>query len=67
MSVQRASLQPTKGGRVLTIRLRIAAAGVPAGAGVQVTDVMLQPGGIASGWMAHATERPWVAGIAGGP
>lgn len=31
--------------------------------GVDVTDVMLQPGGNSSGWLPHVTELPWSAGV----
>ena len=63
---RRAQLRPTKGGRILKIRLRVTTTDIPVEAGVEITDVMLQPGSIATGWMMHATERPWVAGIVGG-
>ncbi|SJM59720.1 hypothetical protein CZ674_06780 [Agrococcus casei LMG 22410] len=47
-------------GRVarMTIRLEV---DDPA-AGVDVTDVMLQPGGNPSGWLPHVTEMQWSAG-----
>lgn len=43
----------------VTLRIEITA---PAAA-VDVTDVMLQPGGAASGWLPHVTEMPWSAGV----
>ncbi|WP_276204509.1 hypothetical protein [Microbacterium arborescens] len=33
------------------------------GAGVVVTDVMLQPGAASSGWVPHVRELPWAGGI----
>ncbi|WP_268802389.1 hypothetical protein [Agrococcus casei] len=42
----------------MTIRLEV---DDPA-AGVDVTDVMLQPGGNPSGWLPHVTEMQWSAG-----
>ena len=49
-------------GRVARMTLRIQAEN--AGGGVDVTDVMLQPGGSSSGWLPHVTELPWSAGVA---
>lgn len=43
----------------VTLRLEIAN---PAAA-VDVTDVMLQPGSAASGFLPHVTELPWSAGV----
>ena len=34
--------------------------------GLEVTDIMLQPGGSVSGWLPHVTELPWAAGIVEG-
>lgn len=50
-------------GRVARIRLRVRVRALPSGASVQVSDLMLQPGGTLSGWLPHTTELPWVAGI----
>ncbi len=47
--------------RVARITLRIEVTD-PAAA-VDVTDVMLQPGGSASGWLPHVSELPWSAGV----
>ncbi|KUM29367.1 hypothetical protein AQ436_06665 [Arthrobacter sp. EpRS66] len=52
-------------GRAATVKLRVAARNLPPGASVTVTDVMLQPGGAASGWIPHTTELPWAAGMTG--
>lgn len=54
-------------GRPALVRVRIAIGGLPAAATVQITDVMLQPGDLVSGWIPHVTELPWSAGIVGGP
>jgi len=43
----------------ITVRVEI----VDPAARVDVTDVMLQPGGAASGWLPHVTEMPWSAGV----
>lgn len=48
-------------GRVLRMTLRVSVKN-PTG-GVDVTDVMLQPGGNSSGWLPHVTEMPWSAGV----
>lgn len=45
------------------IKLRVTSKGLPAGATVEITDLMLQPGGSVSGWLPHVTEMPWSAGI----
>lgn len=47
--------------RVARVTLRVEISD-PAAA-VDVTDVMLQPGGAASGWLPHVTEMPWSAGV----
>lgn len=51
--------------RPVTIRLRLAVS-APAGAAVVVSDVLLQAGGTATGWVPHVTELPWTAGVVGG-
>jgi len=43
--------------------LRVTVRNLPAGASVEVTDLMLQPGGVVSGWLAHTSELPWLVGI----
>lgn len=50
-------------GRPAKIKLRVKVRGLPAGASVDVTDLMLQPGAAVSGWLPHTTELPWSAGI----
>lgn len=50
-------------GRPALITLRLAADDIPSEAEVTVADVMLQPGGSASGWLPHVTEMPWSAGV----
>ncbi|MNW35791.1 hypothetical protein D3C74_127930 [compost metagenome] len=45
------------------IKLRATVKGLPSGAEVDVTDLMLQPGGAVSGWLPHTTELPWSAGV----
>lgn len=51
--------------RVARISVRIRVTGLPTGAEVTVTDVMLQPGSVVSGWLPHVTELPWSAGVTG--
>lgn len=51
------------GGRVAKIKVRVTVKALPASAEVVVTDVMLQPGAAASGWIPHVSELPWSAGI----
>lgn len=48
-------------GRVARLKLRIEVK--DPGAGVDVTDVMLQPGATASGWLPHPTELRWSGGV----
>lgn len=69
MARQRAILRPTRpsGAKILKIRLRITTTNVPADAGVEITDLMLQPGSVVTGWRPHVTEQQWVVGIVGGP
>jgi len=50
-------------GRPAKIKLRVKVRGLPAGASVDVTDLMLQPGAAVSGWLPHTTELPWSAGM----
>lgn len=45
------------------IKVRVTVKALPDDASVEVTDVMLQPGGGVSGWIPHVTEIPWSAGI----
>lgn len=52
--------------RPLTIRIRLSVAAPAASARLVVGDVLLQAGGIASGWVPHVTEMPWTAGVVGG-
>lgn len=66
MAQRRATLRPSGGKKILTIRVRITAASVPNEAGVQVTDCLLQAGGTVTGWTPHVTELPWSSGIVGG-
>lgn len=51
------------GGRLAMVRIRIQVKNMPTDAEVSVTDVMLQPGGVSSGWIPHVTELPWSAGV----
>ena len=66
MAQRRATIRPTGGEKVLTIRLRITARDIPADAWAQTTDVLLQAGSTVTGWTAHVTELPWTTGIVGG-
>lgn len=50
-------------GRVAKIKVRVTVKALPASSEVVVTDVMMQPGGTASGWLPHVSELPWSAGI----
>lgn len=52
-------------GRVVKIKLRITVRSLPLESSVEMTDVMLQPGGNQSGWLPHVTELPWAAGMNG--
>lgn len=52
-------------GRPARIRLRVTVEDLPADATVEITDLMLQPGGAVSGWLPHTSEMPWAAGISG--
>lgn len=45
------------------IKLRTTVNGLPSGARVDITDLMLQPGAAVSGWLPHTTELPWSAGV----
>lgn len=47
--------------RVARLKLRIEVENP--GDGLDVTDIMLQPGSGVSGWLPHVTELPWSAGI----
>lgn len=58
-------IRRTQDGRPLTIRIRVAAT-PGAGRAIVVADVLLQAGGVASGWVPHVTEMPWMAGVLGG-
>ena len=52
--------------RPLKVRVRLVAT-LPTTAGsVTISDVLLQPGAIATGWVPHVTEMPWMAGVIGG-
>ncbi len=60
-------LTPGEQKRILTIRVRIQVA-IPTGhpeAAVDVADLLLQAGSIATGWVPHVTEMPWTAGVVG--
>lgn len=43
----------------VTLRVEVTAPAAP----IDVTDVMLQPGAAASGWLPHVSELPWSAGV----
>lgn len=66
--MQRAIIRPTRAGtrKVLTIRVRITVAGLPANAEVEITDAMLQAGRTVTGWSPHPTELRWTTGVVGG-
>lgn len=49
--------------RPAKIKLRVTSKSLPTGASVTVTDLMLQPDQVVSGWLPHVTELPWSAGI----
>ena len=49
--------------RVLTIRLRVQFTTTTPGASIHLADLLLQAGTIATGWIPHVTEMPWIAGI----
>ena len=50
--------------RPLTIKVRLIVD--PRAGTTRLTDVLLQAGGTASGWVPHVTEMPWGAGVVGG-
>lgn len=56
--MRRGTFRVTKRVAKLTLRLEIKDP-----VGVKVTDVQLQPGAAASGWLPHVTELPWSAGV----
>lgn len=45
------------------IKLRTTVKNLPTDALVEVTDFMLQPDEVVSGWLPHVTEIPWSAGL----
>jgi hypothetical protein len=57
--------RPGSQAHVLTVRVRLRVGALPAGASITVTDMLFQPGSTATGWVAHATEKPWMAGVHG--
>lgn len=59
-----ASFRPGAG-RVARVRVRIAIPNGAASSEATVTDLMLQPGGAASGWLPHVSELPWAPGTVG--
>ena len=56
------AITPQGGQPVLTIRLRIQVK-APVGGTVQIADVLLQAGTIATGWVPQVTEMPWISGV----
>lgn len=66
MAQTRGTIRPGGGKKVLKLRIRVTARSVPSGAGVQVTDCLLQAGSTVTGWTPHVTELPWTSGIVGG-
>lgn len=67
MAAVRGQVRPGEAGkRVATLRLRVTVRDVPEGAVVRVTDVLLQAGTVASGWVPSVTELPWTQGVVGG-
>lgn len=49
--------------RIEKIKVTIMVNGIPQNAEVRITDLMLQPGNSASGWMPNVTELPWSVGV----
>lgn len=66
MSLRATQIRPEDGSgkRIITIRVRVAAS-PPGGATLRLTDTLLQAGTVTTGWVAHVTEMPWMAGIGG--
>lgn len=60
-----AQIRPAERKRIVKLRLRVQVTN-PDGGTVTISDVLLQAGGTATGWVAHVTEMPWTAGIVGG-
>ncbi len=54
------TFRPQKRVARMTLRVQVRN---PGAAGVVVTDVMLQPGAAASGFLPHVRELPWSGGI----
>jgi hypothetical protein len=63
MARKLAELRPPSRKPVLTLRLRLAVRNLPAGATVDITDVLFQAGSTATGWVPNVTELPWTAGV----
>lgn len=63
MSLRAIEIRPedSSGKRILTMRVRVTAT-PPSGATLRLTDVLLQAGTVTTGWVAHVTEMPWMAG-----
>jgi len=52
--------------RIVTLRLRVQVTNPDGPGTTSLADVLVQAGGIASGWVPHVTEMPWTAGVVGG-
>lgn len=52
-------------GRPVKIKVKLIVKGLPVAAEVRVTDMMVQPGKVVTGWVPHVTEIPWSSGVAG--
>lgn len=60
-------LRPTGSmARPVTIRMRVTCTPPTPASRIRVADLLLQPGNTATGWVAHVTEMPWLAGVVGG-
>mgnify|MGYP003592647200 CR=1 FL=1 len=45
--------------QTLTIKVKV----ITTSGDVKVTDLILQPGTVGTGWVANVTEMPWVTGV----
>lgn len=45
--------------QTVTIKVKVATSN----GGVKVTDLILQPGTVGTGWVPNVTEMPWTTGV----
>lgn len=60
MAIRRVQLRnPQTFKQTLTIHVKL----TTDSPGVEVTDLLLQPGTTATGWVPNVTEMPWTTGV----